>query len=87
MTSYGMAGDLEHRARRRKVTSNTNRLLIALYQIALGTGARQGELLALRWRDVDLDAGWWTIPGSRAKNGRAHRVPAPFLPVDSSDDQ
>ena len=29
----------------------------ALYVTALGTGLRQGELLGLRWNDVDLDAG------------------------------
>lgn len=29
----------------------------ALYVTALGTGLRQGELLGLRWDDVDLDAG------------------------------
>lgn len=28
-----------------------------LYVLALATGMRQGELLALRWRDVDLDGG------------------------------
>jgi len=31
--------------------------LEALYVLALSTGMRQGELLALRWRDVDLEAG------------------------------
>ncbi len=31
--------------------------LEALYVLALNTGMRQGELLALRWREVDLDAG------------------------------
>lgn len=31
--------------------------LSCLYVLALTTGMRQGELLALRWRDVDLDAG------------------------------
>lgn len=31
--------------------------LEALYTLALTTGMRQGELLALRWRDVDLEAG------------------------------
>lgn len=30
---------------------------LALYITALGTGLRQGELLGLRWEDVDLDAG------------------------------
>lgn len=29
----------------------------ALYITAIGTGLRQGELLALRWSDVDLDSG------------------------------
>jgi len=29
----------------------------------------------MRWADVDLDAGWWSIPGALAKNGRPHRVP------------
>jgi len=28
--------------------------LVALYVLALGSGARQGELLGLKWRDVDL---------------------------------
>jgi integrase len=30
--------------------------LEALYVVAVTTGMRQGELLALRWKDVDLDA-------------------------------
>lgn len=31
--------------------------LEALWMLAVSTGARQGELLGLRWRDVDLDGG------------------------------
>lgn len=31
--------------------------LAALYAVALATGAREGELLVLRWKDVDWDAG------------------------------
>lgn len=31
--------------------------LEALYLVAVTTGMRQGEILALRWRDVDLEAG------------------------------
>jgi integrase len=30
--------------------------LRVLYLVAIGTGLRQGELLALRWSDIDLDA-------------------------------
>jgi integrase len=35
--------------------------LEALYVTALGTGLRQGELLALRWQDVDLERGELTV--------------------------
>lgn len=35
--------------------------LEALYVAALGTGLRQGELLALRWQDIDLAAGTLTV--------------------------
>jgi integrase len=35
--------------------------LEALYMLALTTGMRQGELLGLKWRDIDLDAGWLHI--------------------------
>ncbi len=31
--------------------------LEALYVLAINTGMRQGEILALRWKDVDLDGG------------------------------
>ncbi|HEX6876457.1 MAG TPA: site-specific integrase [Nocardioidaceae bacterium] len=36
----------------------------ALYVVALTTGMRQGELLALRWADVDLAAGRLAVRGS-----------------------
>jgi len=29
----------------------------------------------MRWVDVDLDSGWWTIPAKHTKNGQPHRVP------------
>lgn len=32
-----------------------------LYTVAVATGMRQGELLALRWKDVDLEAGTLTV--------------------------
>ncbi len=31
----------------------------------------------MRWPDVDLDAGIWTIPAETTKSGREHRVPVP----------
>jgi integrase len=47
----------------------------ALFKLYLLTAQRGGELRTMAWADVDLDAGWWTVPGCRAKNGRSHRVP------------
>jgi integrase len=42
-----------------------------LFQICLLTGQRVGEVISMRWSDVDGDL--WTIPDT--KNGRSHRVP------------
>jgi integrase len=38
--------------------------LEALLVVAITTGMRQGEILALRWADVDLEAGWLRVTGS-----------------------
>jgi integrase len=38
--------------------------LAALYVLALSTGMREGELLGLRWRDVDLTHGSLTVRGT-----------------------
>jgi integrase len=40
--------------------------LFAFYRLAAYTGARRGELLNLRWRDVDLDLAQVRITGSAA---------------------
>ncbi len=45
------------------------------FQVQLLTAQCPGEVRRMRWSDVDLDIGWWSIPGAIAKNTRAHRVP------------
>ena len=47
----------------------------AFFKLGLLTAQRRGEILGMAWKEVDLDAGWWTIPGERTKNKLAHRVP------------
>lgn len=47
----------------------------AQYQLLLLTAQRSGEVTTMRWEDVDLVTGWWTIPAARAKNKLSHRVP------------
>lgn len=29
----------------------------------------------MRWSDIDLDVGWWTLPEQCPRNGLAHRIP------------
>ncbi len=46
------------------------------FRLLLLTSQREGEVLSMRWQDIDESAEWWwTIPGSISKNGLAHRVP------------
>jgi integrase len=45
-----------------------------LFKLRLLTAQRGGEIAAMRWQDIDLASGWWTIPPEVAKNGLAHRV-------------
>ena len=39
------------------------------------TGSRTGEVLGMRWGEIDFDEGIWTCPAERMKTGDAHRVP------------
>ena len=49
------------------------------FVVLLLTAQRCGEVCRMKWRDVDLETGWWTIPGQDAKNHDAHRVPLTAL--------
>jgi integrase len=46
------------------------RLLILL-------GSRRQEVGGACWFEIDLDAGTWTLPAERSKNGRSHTVALP----------
>ena len=46
----------------------------AVFKVLLLTGQRREEVAGMRWREVDLDAGTWTIAKERCKNGKAHTV-------------
>jgi integrase len=39
------------------------------------TAARLGELRDATWSEIDLTARTWTVPASRMKSGKEHRVP------------
>lgn len=39
------------------------------------TAARTGEVIGAKWSEFDRNAGIWTVPPTRMKAGREHRVP------------
>ncbi len=39
------------------------------------TATRSGETRGATWKEIDMEAGTWTIPADRMKAGREHRVP------------
>ena len=45
------------------------------FEFLVLTAARSGEVRLMTWDEVDLDGGLWTVPASRMKAGREHRVP------------
>jgi len=47
----------------------------ARFRLQLLTAQRSGEVRRMRWVDVDLQTGWWTIPAEVSKNQLSHRVP------------
>jgi integrase len=46
-------------------------------------GSRRQEAGGMRWSELDLNAGTWTLPAERSKNNRSHTVtlPAPVLTI------
>lgn len=46
-------------------------------ELAILTAARSGEVRGMTWAELDLTAAVWTIPASRMKAGKMHRVPLP----------
>ena len=54
--------------------SRSRSVPLALRFLAL-TATRSGEVRGARWDEIDTEAALWTIPKSRMKAGREHRVP------------
>lgn len=44
-------------------------------EFAILTAARSGEVRSATWSELDLQVALWTVPATRMKSGREHRVP------------
>jgi integrase len=44
-------------------------------ELCILTAARSGEILGMRWQEIDFDKKIWTVPAGRMKAGREHRMP------------
>jgi integrase len=62
-----------------KVSENTD--LFAFVLLAITTGARKGELLALEWVNVDVERRWAILP--KTKNGDARGLPLTQAVLDA----
>jgi integrase len=82
----GIERNVEHHRRRYLSGHELVRLTKALAEypdqqaanavrLLLLTGARRGEVLSMRWADVDLTAGTWSKPPSSTKQKEFHEVP------------
>ena len=47
------------------------------------TAARTGEAIGARWSEIDMTEKLWTVPATRMKAGREHRVPLSDAALDA----
>jgi integrase len=52
-------------------------LAARMLEFVILTAARTGEATGATWSEIDLVNATWTVPESRMKGGREHRVPLP----------
>ena len=65
-----------------KALDSEHGLIAAIFRLRLLTAQRGGEVVAMRWDEVEVGEGWWTIPAARSKNKLPHRVPLSRPVVD-----
>src|SRR5690606_1986027 len=62
------------RAARASLRKQEGTAAVALELLILAA-SRTGEVIGMRWPEVDLQKNLWTVPAERIKAGREHRVP------------
>jgi integrase len=57
------------------LAAHPDRQAADIVRLLLMTGARRGEILGMRWADIDLSEGIWSKPASSTKQKEDHVVP------------
>ncbi len=57
-----------------EATDDMGDLWRPFYRLLILTGQRREEVAGIGWSELDTDAGLWTIPPERTKNGKEHVV-------------
>ncbi len=55
--------------------SGAYRSTVFAFEFLVLTACRSGEVRGARWEEVDFESATWTVPASRMKMARPHRVP------------
>jgi integrase len=55
-------------------TERTGWPYAAIFRLMLLTAQREAEIAGMRWSEIDLDRGIWTLPRERTKSDRSHIV-------------
>lgn len=59
----------------------------AMLQIALLTGQRRAKVAGMRWGDIDLESGIWTIPTEASEKSNAGSLSLPVLALEIIKEQ
>jgi integrase len=63
------------------LTEHVSATSLALRMLIL-CASRTGEVLGMRWDEIDIETRTWTVPGSRMKMRQAHAVPLSDAALD-----
>lgn len=55
-------------------TSLLSLSMIGVIKTVICTGCRREEAVGMRWDEIDMDKGIWTLPPARTKNGAGHTI-------------
>lgn len=50
-------------------------VIASIFRLMLAGAQRGFESRSIKWVEIDLRGGWWTIPSEKTKNEHSHRVP------------